>query len=625
MRIHDIFENSGDDLFSTPRNELGKYIRAGQWASAAIQCIKLGYRNAQVEQSIIPGITRSERSGSVAGGAIWYDVRDWYQKFIAPNDWPELLQYVSSLKAKGPLNSALRHLVNFYADDNPQRTNEVYQLIVDKKAVDALVYFLGWPGNENMRRVPEMEPYIMTSPRAAMYYASNVLNARWPDAEPYIATDKVSWSMYAARALKTDNMTKAGRATRDAAQQEALSRLPAGHKKRIAEEDDMFATSNRSKVYPAIKSVLDGFYDHYQALYDQTDPEASEEWYVQLGEYLSDYDYLRSELARGGIPGFLNGLDMMSHEVVDRIDGELAIKHRVFLNQIEDEYLQLDEDTDEYDDDMFGSRTTGHPTYLLKAKQAREKYLQHENQFEKELRKLGQRLPQSWDGSKMFKKLSSDPKYAAALKHYAASEKYAGLAQKYEDLAQRKAVKEEDDMFSDNRVVINPRTLSNITHQLSRRYHKYAGTSAEQDSADMYHSEAYVLERASNAFLNGLRAGIKELEDLEDSTTWEDLDELAADFNINLSALMDKYDEGGITESNDDDMFAPSNKPNLQKISTDQLRMLHSLSKTDSRQEYASAHKLQIARIEAEMARRGLPMRTLDEDVNIPLGSQKGK
>jgi hypothetical protein len=247
-----------DDMFSEPRNELGKYIRGGQWASAAIQCIKSGYRNAQVEQSIIPGITRSERSGGVAGGAIWYDVRDWYQKFIAPNDWPELLQYVSSLKAKGPLNSALRHLVNFYANDNQQRTNEIYQLIVDKKAVDALVYFLGWPGNENMKRVPEMEPYIMVSPRAAMYYASNVLNARWPDAEPYIATDKVSWSMYAARALKTDNMTKAGRATRDAAQQEALSRLPTDHKKRIAEEDDdMFAPSWKQTVIQMLHKMLD--------------------------------------------------------------------------------------------------------------------------------------------------------------------------------------------------------------------------------------------------------------------------------------------------------------------------------------------------------------------------------
>ena len=883
----DLYEED-DDMFAAPRNELGKYIRAGQWASAAIQCIKLGYRNAQVEQNIIPGITRSERSGSVAGGAIWYDVRDWYQQFIAPNDWPELLQYVSSLKAKGPLNSALRHLVNFYADDNQQRTNGLYQLIVDKKAVDALVYFLGWPGNENMRRVPELEPYIMVSPRAAMYYASNVLDARWPDAEPYIATDKVSWSMYAARVLETDNLTKAGRATRDAAQQEALSRLPAGHKKRIAEEDDMFAPSwritviqmlrkmlesaalqnkfeieahdleyiqrliaafqtgnidNAKKVwrnfdldelddalylyvvrshpnidlykllgdeddyldedddmfaspfrvvhdvmewqrtaarqfgtrgmrslrlpnlivfyvkqedgavkgayyspqpasddtnigtynknfngnieqymkkdphnplnqlaetddmfapsknereyrlldnssliklyrqtaqfargrpanqkslgqiavelnrrgYPepdtmlkhlygkvksaiketdddmfsneprhfqrlgtsienygegylemgrdvqysqdeavheyagdlirngkamlaagaafkkgmqaglvqwvlvdrdvredyynycrevedwdpeeliighlglteeddmfapsartkteqAIKSVLDGFYDHYQALYDESDPSNSEEWYIKLGEYLSDYDYLRGELARGGIKAFLNGLDMVAISVLETIDSELAIKHKVYLNQLDDQYLPIDEEVG-------------------------------------------------------------------------------------------------DDMFSNNRVVVNPRTLSNITHQLSRRYHKYAGTSVEPDAAELYHSEAYVLERASNAFLNGLRAGISELTGLEDASSWEDLGELAADFSIDLSALMDKYDTGELNESEDDDeMFSKSTTrlDKLKKMPTDTLIMLWNAIKDDNRPEYAEAHRRQKVKLGLALAGRGI-------------------
>jgi hypothetical protein len=482
-----------------------------------------------------------------------------------------------------------------------------------------------------------MEPYIMTSPRAAMYYASNVLNARWPDAEPYIATDKVSWSMYAARALKTDNMTKAGRATRDAAQQEALSRLPAGHKKRIAEEDDMFATSNRSKVYPAIKSVLDGFYDHYQALYDQADPEASEEWYVQLGEYLSDYDYLRSELSRGGIPGFLNGLDMMSQEIINAIDSELAIKHRVFLNQIEDQNAPLDEDTDEYDDDMFGSRTTGHPTYLLKAKQAREKYIQHENQFEKELRKLGQRLPQSWDGSKMFKKLSSDPKYAAALKHYAASEKYAGLAQKYEDLAQRKAVNEDDDDMFAPRVLVNPRDCAKACDEVSRYYDaraREAEDHSDESAAELYRDDAAVLELAARAFDSGLRAGFAALEGIADPSTWEDLGTELERYNIDLSELGDRYDAGTLTEAEDDDMFSTSTKlDKLKRMPTDTLMMLWNAIKDDNRPEYAEAHRQQKIRLGLALAGRGIyvpyPMGgapvNLEEDINIPLGSYKGK
>jgi predicted DNA-binding ribbon-helix-helix protein len=143
-----------------------------------------------------------------------------------------------------------------------------------------------------------------------------------------------------------------------------------------------------------------------------------------------------------------------------------------------------------------------------------------------------------------------------------------------------------------------------------------------------------VLERASDAFLNGLRAGIKELEDLEDSTTWEDLDELAADFNINLSALMDKYDAGELHESEDDDMFSSSTKlSKLKRMPTDTLMMLWNAIKDDNRPEYAEVHRQQKIRLGLALAGRGIyvpyPMGgapvNLDEDINIPLGSQKGK
>jgi len=280
----------------------------------------------------------------------------------------------------------------------------------------------------------------------------------------------------------------------------------------LTEEDDMFAPSARTKTEQAIKSVLDGFYDHYQALYDESDPSNSEEWYIKLGEYLSDYDYLRGELARGGIKAFLNGLDMVAISVLETIDSELAIKHKVYLNQLDDQYLPIDEE----------------------------------------------------DG---------------------------------------------DDMFSNNRVVVNPRTLSNITHQLSRRYHKYARTSVEPDAAELYHSEAYVLERASNAFLNGLRAGISELTGLEDTSSWEDLGELAADFSIDLSALMDKYDTGELNESEDDDeMFSKSTTrlDKLKKMPTDTLIMLWNAIKDDNRPEYAEAHRRQKVKLGLALAGRGI-------------------
>lgn len=511
MFINELFEDSGDDLFGRPRGELGAAISKGRWAQAAELCIKSGYRNPQVEQNIIPGIIKSE--GRAVGNGTWYLVRDWYNKFIAPNDWPELIQYVTTLKTKGPLNAALTHLVNFYADENPQHTTELYQIIVNKKAVDALVYFLTWPGQGRAVRIPEMEPYIMTNPRAAMYYAAKVINGRWPEAEPYIATDKISWSMYAARSLGTNNGTVKGRDIRDQAQQEALRRLPDGHKKRIAEEDDMFAPSQRTKAQTAIKAVLDSNYNRYQSLYDEADPENSENWYVKLGEYLSDYDYLRSELARGGIPAFLNGLDMVSTNVLETVDSDLAIKHKIYLNQLDDQYAPLDEDTDEYDDDMFAS--------------------------------------------------------------------------------------------SDR--VSNTQALSKIAAQLSNRYLDYARTATDDESGDLYASEAHALERASNAFMHGLRAGFSELEAVEDPTTWEDLGDLCAKQGIDLSELADKSDAGELSESDeDDDLFAQSKNAKLGKLSTDQLRMLYSLSKSDSRAEYASAHKLQMARIDAELTRRGV-------------------
>jgi hypothetical protein len=289
-------------------------------------------------------------------------------------------------------------------------------------------------------------------------------------------------------------------------------------------------------------------------------------------------------------------------------------------------------------------------------------------------------------------------------------------------------------MFASSTRIASARDLSEVTAQLSRRYAKYAETSTDEDAAELYTNESYFLGRASTAFLTGLRAGFKELEDVEDPTTWEDLHDLCARKGIDISSLADQYDAGELSESEDDDMFAPtfkviknwnqwfeecggeslstclvndfvsgelrlrlkeldlapmgyfdyetraakgvyyvikdseqgsfgtitgrgyetfteylsrdpnfarlvnkinesgddmfaaSKKPDLSKISTDRLRMLYQLSKGDSRTEYASAHKLQMARIEAELARRNpgyVP--SLEEQVNKPIGSHKGK
>jgi len=45
-------------------------------------------------------------------------------------------------------------------------------------------------------RWPEAEPVIMKDPEYAYYYASDVIKGRWSEAEPYIMKDPFCWSNY---------------------------------------------------------------------------------------------------------------------------------------------------------------------------------------------------------------------------------------------------------------------------------------------------------------------------------------------------------------------------------------------------------------------------------------------
>lgn len=80
--------------------------------------------------------------------------------------------------------------------------------------------------------------------------------------------------------------------------------------------------------------------------------------------------------------------------------------------------------------------------YRSKAQAAHDLYKRHEEKVDHELRKVGERLPKSWNAGELRKKLSSHPKYAQALVHYNHSEKYAARADHYDDLAKRKAEKQ---------------------------------------------------------------------------------------------------------------------------------------------------------------------------------------
>ena len=140
--------------------------------------------------------------------------------------------------------------------------------------------------------------------------------------------------------------------------------------------------------------------------------------------------------------------------IYDGINGLLGTEAQIMLQDMYDdvsrEYrLHPDDDFEEIQSHMmdriqddYGQQGVAEgvdpATYPARAKEAHEKYLKYENLVDQELRKFGQRLPKAWDAARMMTKLSSDPKYALALKYYKLSEKFASLAIWYEDLAKKR-------------------------------------------------------------------------------------------------------------------------------------------------------------------------------------------
>jgi hypothetical protein len=120
----------------------------------------------------------------------------------------------------------------------------------------------------------------------------------------------------------------------------------------IAEsEDDMFAPSRFQKWVDAIKDILDYEYNHYSQEYNNPDNEGE---LTFIGERMSDYDHLRSELQRAGVKGFLHGLDMVDRDVIDQIDAVLGVKYKIYLSDIEQAFFPENFNESE-DDEMFAS------------------------------------------------------------------------------------------------------------------------------------------------------------------------------------------------------------------------------------------------------------------------------
>jgi hypothetical protein len=164
----------------------------------------------------------------------------------------------------------------------------------------------------------------------------------------------------------------------------------------------------------------------------------------------------------------------------------------------------------------------------------------------------------------------------------------------------------EDDLFADNRRQSYGATLAALTEILNELVDEYSADPTEFADGGRCLDDVIAMRDAFVA--NDLVRGLSFVDNI-DLSTLEDIDIKLNEVGINFDELLQRYD---LNES--DDMFAQRSKADVSKISTDQLRNMYSLAMSDSRQEYASAHKLQMARISTELKRRGVSVPVREND-----------
>jgi len=167
-------------------------------------------------------------------------------------------------------------------------------------------------------------------------------------------------------------------------------------------------------------------------------------------------------------------------------------------------------------------------TYPARAQEAHEKYLKYENMVDQELRKLGQRLPQSWDAARMHQKLSSDAKYALALKYYDLSEKFASLSIRYEELAKKRgvtetALKDKEDLAAKRRALQDLSRNPGVDQKAVQQ--RQSDLEKEAKSRDL-------AESLLDEFVEGLNGDLSE-QGMAESIP--DVDHMHGDRGINLS------------------------------------------------------------------------------------------
>ena len=370
-------------------------------------------------------------------------------------------------------------------------------------------------------------------------------------------------------------------------------------------QDDMFAPSKRIKTIEAIKQVLNGGYNFYMQQYNDADA-ADDNVRHKIGELVSDFDFLRSELDRGNLKAFFNGLDMVDTDVIDTIDADLAVKHKIYLHDLEDTFLN------ENDDDLFAKRTVVNPVSLARG------IAQVAEEFEDRADRVS-----TWESAESYRDDAAVLRFAAralgsglraCMSELTAIEDPNSwdylievLQQDFDidlsslyDQYENGELSESDDMFSNN-------SLRDRLAEFMRNFAHNCEVSASVADEEFVDDELARADAAANiaeAFEQlGLQAGIHAFIEFNEQDGDYPAEELEEEMGITLDNLIDML-PSDISES--DDMFAASKQSDLSKINSGALiHHLHIIGK-DIRAEYASAHKAQATRIKLELERRGI-------------------
>jgi len=324
--------------------------------------------------------------------------------------------------------------------------------------------------------------------------------------------EEVSAPPMAARSLYTKMYAKHGGTASKAkeAQSKAYAEVEKKHGKQMRDSLEAYHKMNEetdtSEKIEMTQSQL--HFIHYaceEILEFIDDGGEVEEWYqVKVAKAFSEFEslhsYMEGEARRTGMKEEVSKTADVPKMVRDRKTGEMYDPKKKFKELMDKPETKAVMNRLAKED--FNEATA--QEYSAKAKESHAKYLDHEEKFAQELKKVGERMPNSWDGAKMHTKLSGHPKYAQALKHYTQSEKHASQSIRYQDLAKKaKKIKEDVEQIDE----LSKKTLGNYiksaTHDVAAKgaaTRQFAIDSSRQSGEQDYDAARKSMAKSDKTF-----------------------------------------------------------------------------------------------------------------------------